>query len=372
MKRRTEQLLLKVVKALVAAVGLSLALMGPLVGIAIIAFALISPQQAPLLESALLGVSFAVLGLGLGGPLAWQGIRALQGYPSAPFRPPRAWLLGLLFILAIILGQGFLSLKLAPWLTLPPFHVMAIAIPPACILAYVGRRLMLAEVRWRDVILQGAGGAFLSTTAAFILEIALGLSLALAVIVIVALTPSGRAEIETLLADNANLRKATALAERAQKNLDTAQKSLRQAEEKVKDQRIKIEQTVATLYSGNVRNPKELKDLQDEAAALKRYLEVLEERQLEAMLAVDDAAAKNQEAQKILAKYRTQAETQNARLRGERSQLTEKVAALTHQRQAAAQSIAPDDLDTYERLRKQRAGVAVAAVKDGSCTAWGV
>jgi len=174
--------------------------MGPLVGMAIVVFALASPQQAPLLESALMGVSFATLGLGLGGPLAWQGIRALQGYPSAPFRPPRAWLLGLFFILAIILGQGFLSLKLAPWLTLPPFHVMAIAIPPACILAYVGRRLALAGVRWRDVILQGASGAFLSTTAAFILEGALGLSLALAVVVIVALTPSGRAEIEALIA----------------------------------------------------------------------------------------------------------------------------------------------------------------------------
>jgi len=57
---------------------------------AIVVFALASPQQAPLLESALMGVSFATLGLGLGGPLAWQGIRALQGYPSAPFRPPRA------------------------------------------------------------------------------------------------------------------------------------------------------------------------------------------------------------------------------------------------------------------------------------------
>ena len=178
-------------------------------------------------------------------------------------------------------------------------------------------------------------------------------------------------EIKTLLADNANLRKANALAERAQKNLDAAQKLLRQAEGKVQEQRIKIEQTEATLYSGNVRNPKELKDLQDEAAALKRYLEVLEERQLEAMLAVDDAAAKNQEAQKILAKYRTQAETQNARLRGERSQLTEQVAALTQKRQRAAEDIAPDDLDTYERLRNQRAGVAVAAVKDGSCAACG-
>ena len=192
-------MLLKVVKALVAAVGLNLSMMGPLMGIAIVVFALVSPQETSSLQSALMGVSFAALGLGLGGTLAWQGIRALQGYSSAPFRPPRAWLLGLFFVPAIILGQGFLSLKIAPWLTLPPFHVVAVAIPPACVLAYVGRRLALAGTRWRDVILQGASGAFLSTTAAFVLEGALGLSLALAVIVIVALTPPGRAEIEALI-----------------------------------------------------------------------------------------------------------------------------------------------------------------------------
>ena len=178
-------------------------------------------------------------------------------------------------------------------------------------------------------------------------------------------------EIETLLAGNANLRKANALANRTRQNLENAQKALRQAEAKVKDQRIKIEQTEAALYGGNIRNPKELQDMQNELAALKRYLEVLEERQLEAMLAVDDAAAKNQEAQTLLSKYRTQAETQNARLRGERSQLSEKVAALTQKRENAAQAVAADDLATYERLRAQRAGVAVAAVRDGSCTACG-
>jgi len=147
----------------------------------------------------LIGVSLAVLGLGLGGPLTWHGARALLGYPSAPFRPPRAWLLGLVFVPAIVLGQGFLLLKLVPWLTLPPFHVLAIAIPPACVLAYAGRRLAPAGVSWRDVILQGAGGAFLSTTVAFILEAIAGLGLILAVAVIVSLTPSGRAEIEALL-----------------------------------------------------------------------------------------------------------------------------------------------------------------------------
>lgn len=176
-------------------------MMGPLAGAAIVILALILPREVALLPSALTGGSIAALGLGLGGPLAWHGIRALQGYPSAPFRPPRTWLLGLVFVPAIILGQVFLSLKLAPWLTLPPLHVIAIAMPPACVLAYAGRRLALAGVRWRDMALQGASGAFLSTTVAFILEMTIALSLALAVVVIVALTPAGRAELEVLIAN---------------------------------------------------------------------------------------------------------------------------------------------------------------------------
>ena len=110
-------------------------------------------------------------------------------------------------------------------------------------------------------------------------------------------------EIEKILSENANLRKANTLAKKAEKNLETAQKEQRQAEGKVQEQRIKIEQTEATLYSGSVKNPKELQDLQNEVEALKRFLDVLEERQLVAMLASDEATDKNQEAQKILAKY---------------------------------------------------------------------
>ena len=127
-------------------------------------------------------------------------------------------------------------------------------------------------------------------------------------------------EIDALLSDNANLRKATALANKAQKALESAQKAQKQAETKVNDQRIKIEQSEAILYGGSVRNPKELQDLQSEVAALKRFLETLEERQLETMLAVDEAHAKNQEALKILKKYRAQAEKQQAELIQERDQ----------------------------------------------------
>ena len=178
-------------------------------------------------------------------------------------------------------------------------------------------------------------------------------------------------EIETLLADNASLRKATSLAARTEKNLAAAQKEQGQAETKVKDQRIKIEQTEATLYGGTVRNPKELQDLQNEVAALKRFLDTLEERQLETMLATDEAAEKNDEAQKILAHYQAEAEKQQASLIQEREQLQSNSATAEKQRQSAARVVDPDDLAVFEQVRKRRAGVAVAKVRDKTCSACG-
>lgn len=178
-------------------------------------------------------------------------------------------------------------------------------------------------------------------------------------------------EIEALLSDDTNLRKAKALATRAEQNLETAQKEQRQAETKVKDQRIKIEQTEATLYGGKVRNPKELQDLQQEVTALKRFLDTLEERQLEAMLATDEAVEKTQDAQRILGKYRAQAEKQQASLVRERTQLESQKAAAEEQRLEAVKAVPSDDLVVYDRLRKQRAGVAVSIVKDRACNACG-
>ena len=178
-------------------------------------------------------------------------------------------------------------------------------------------------------------------------------------------------EIEFLLSDNPNLRKATALAARAESNLLETQKEQLQAETKVKDQRIKIEQVESTLYSGTVRNPKELQDIQNEVAALKRFLDTLEERQLEAMLAVDQTDEEFQEAQKTLQQYRFQAEKQQAELTREREQIRDERAASLKQRKLAESTVIPDDLTTYNRLRKQRAGVAVAKVKERACNACG-
>ena len=97
----------------------------------------------------------------------------------------------------------------------------------------------------------------------------------------------------------------------------------------------------------------------------------MEERQLEAMLAVDQTDEEFQEAQNILQKYRFQAEKQQAGLTREREQIQEEQAETLKQRKVAESTVIPNDLTTYNRLRKQRAGVAVAKVEERACSACG-
>lgn len=178
-------------------------------------------------------------------------------------------------------------------------------------------------------------------------------------------------EIEAILNDDAALRKAQEAVAATTKQLDGAKKELRRAEENTKAQRLKVKNTNEKLYGGKIRNPKELQDLQMESEALSRYLEVLEERQLEAMLAVDEFDAVYQSAEQQLQEVRARQIESHAALNGEKSQLTSQVKQLYFERQMVAKPIDPDDLSQYDNLRKRRVGIAVAKVADKSCSACG-
>ena len=178
-------------------------------------------------------------------------------------------------------------------------------------------------------------------------------------------------EIEAALNDKATLNEARQRFTEAEANLAAAQKALHLAEETVKAQRVKIEQTEAALYGGKVRNPKELQDLQNESAALKRFLATLEDRQLEALIAIEDLEAISKENAIALSKITAESEALDQRLGKEQASLTQELKHLQNERQAAASSIPTDDMGLYERLRQQRRGVAVARVNANTCSACG-
>jgi uncharacterized protein len=178
-------------------------------------------------------------------------------------------------------------------------------------------------------------------------------------------------EIELALSDNAALQQATDSLGAAEENIKVIQQSLHRAEVAVRDHRIKIEQSESMLYGGKVKNPKELQDLQNEVAALKRHLTVLEDRQLEFMMNLEEAEKSLKDASIALENARAKSSENQSRLRGEQSGLFIQVQRLGTERQAVASTIQSEDIDLYEQLRKQRRGFAVTRIADKTCAACG-
>jgi predicted nucleic acid-binding Zn-ribbon protein len=178
-------------------------------------------------------------------------------------------------------------------------------------------------------------------------------------------------EIEKILSDHTALQQAKAQAESAEKTFQQAQIALKHAEQDVETQQTKIANNERTLYSGSVTNPKELEDLQLESAALKRHLVTLEDRQLECMLALEDATNTHESAQSNLESTEEQVAKENIELTDEKTSLLADVEALEAQRVGAAAPIAPEDMQLYLKLRETRHGLAVAEVEDNSCSACG-
>jgi len=178
-------------------------------------------------------------------------------------------------------------------------------------------------------------------------------------------------DIEAAKTNHAELQAAEQAEQQANAQLMIARKALRHMEENVQAQRIKIEQTEAALYGGKVRNPKELQDLQNESAALKRYQAVLEDRLLEAMIVNEDAEAGQAMVVKHLGDVRNRFANLVEQLTKEQAELIHEVARQEGERQAAASGILESELQLYEQLRQQRRGLAVAKVVDRTCSACG-
>ena len=120
-----------------------------------------------------------------------------------------------------------------------------------------------------------------------------------------------------------------------------------------------------------MHNPKELQDLQMEVASLKRHLETLEERQLEAMVNAERTENELQAANEKLESVRSNLKDQNRDLTQESDTLNKDYERLLSERNAVMSDITEQAIKTYDQLRKQKRGIAVAALNDNSCAACG-
>ena len=177
--------------------------------------------------------------------------------------------------------------------------------------------------------------------------------------------------IQDTLQNDASLRAATQTFDSADNSSKDAIRALKQTEAEVEKQRIKIEQTEASLYGGRVQNPKELQDLQKDIASLKKYQQTLEERELEAMLLAETAENELQAAKQELEQTQLNVKEQNRDLTSENEVLNKDLERLEHERNAILSDLVSSAVNTYDQIRKQRRGIAVTTVSDSACSACG-
>lgn len=179
------------------------------------------------------------------------------------------------------------------------------------------------------------------------------------------------AEVNTKLANNPLVQKAQANLAATQAELAAARRAAKTIDDENQTLSTKLKDVEERLYSGRVRNPRELQDLQNDAASLKRNRDALDEKQLGAMDVVEAAEQKEAAAKAELADAEAARAVEQADLLRDKGAVEALIAKFEGEREAALTPVTAEDLATYETLRRQKK-IAVSLLVDGICTVCGV
>jgi predicted nucleic acid-binding Zn-ribbon protein len=175
-------------------------------------------------------------------------------------------------------------------------------------------------------------------------------------------------EVEAGLGETDELRQARARLEQAGVAHRRWRATLQDLELKMTTLEDKIKNSERRLYSGTVKNPKELENLQEELVYLRRRKSIEEDTLLEAMIGVEEHEAAWQDAQAHWEIVEAAWTTSQDDLDQEREDLLSRLPELTELRAAREKAVGDVDLETYENLRRRKGGAAVALLKGNLCT----
>jgi predicted nucleic acid-binding Zn-ribbon protein len=174
-------------------------------------------------------------------------------------------------------------------------------------------------------------------------------------------------EVEAGLGESEVFRKARASLKAAQQEHSRCRAALLDRELETQSVADKLRTDSERLYSGRIKSPRELDDLQKETEYLKRRKAELEDRQLEAMMALEEATTRLAVANEEFVVTEAAWKAENSELSQEYDALKQELATLSGQRKRVVPHIADEDIKEYNALRRLRKGVAVGAVRDGMC-----
>lgn len=160
----------------------------------------------------------------------------------------------------------------------------------------------------------------------------------------------------------------------AEAHLTALMESLRHARTRAQDLELELAaleakraRVEADLYSGRVRNPKELAAMQDEVAQLARQKAHREDDLLSLLSDIDRLEPAARDAQRRLEEARHALEARLEAYRATVVDLEGRLAALEARRAALVEQVEETVRRRYDRLRQAKGGLAVVAVRDGTC-----
>jgi len=151
-----------------------------------------------------------------------------------------------------------------------------------------------------------------------------------------------------------------------QERLEESKRQQHSAEWEIDDLINKLAAAEETLYSGRIKNPKELASLQQEVEGLKARRSQLEDKALEIMSQVEQAEASVATKSSQLKRLEAEWQSQQQQLSSEMERLKAIVSDLKQKWQLLAANIDSRAVELYGELKKQK-GTAVAKVEQGTC-----
>jgi predicted nucleic acid-binding Zn-ribbon protein len=174
-------------------------------------------------------------------------------------------------------------------------------------------------------------------------------------------------QIDEQMRDSQELLDARARFEAASSRLASEQATLKRLSHDTEETSSRARILEKKMYDGSVKNPKELGQMQEEVGHLKARLKSLEESTLESMLTLEEAEEAKTQAENELNAATTEQQQFHNGLLEEKDKLLSQAKVLHVKRQRAITELPWADLQTYERLRRAKGGLAVVAVRNGLC-----
>ncbi|MBI3964916.1 MAG: hypothetical protein HY329_04690 [Chloroflexi bacterium] len=173
--------------------------------------------------------------------------------------------------------------------------------------------------------------------------------------------------VETQLADDSELRAARVRQRELEDQLQHAQVDLTESELVLGKVESKAKEVEKKLYGGTVRNPKELQDLQRDFEMVGRQRGAEDDHVLAAMEQVDDLQSALTKARGQVQAVEGKSRDVRERLTAERAALRSQIAELKQKRDEQASRRDASLLQVYEKLRREKRGVAVVKVEQLNC-----